>query len=73
MMTSRERVECALNHKQPDMMPLSIGSTSNDQYTKVALQRYAERYNIGPYDDTVTWQTVQTVATPEQIQKELLL
>ena len=70
MMTSRERVECALNHKQPDMMPLSIGSTSNDQYTKVALQRYAERYNIGPYDDTVTWQTVQTVATPEQIQKE---
>ena len=67
-LTSRQRVIAAMNHKQPDLVPLSIGSSSNDQFTRVALQNYAREYPIGDYDEIVTWKTVQTVITPPQIQ-----
>ena len=68
-MTSRERVIATLNHQQPDMVPLSIGSSSNDQFTRVALQKFAKAFNIGPYEEIVTWRTVQTVVTPPQVQE----
>jgi uroporphyrinogen decarboxylase len=68
-MTSRERVIATLNHQQPDMLPLSIGSSSNDQFTRIALQKFAKAYNIGPYEEKVTWKTVQTVVTPPQVQE----
>ena len=67
-LTSRQRVMAALNHKQPDLVPLSIGSSSNDQFTRVALQNYTKEYPIGEYEEIVTWRTVQTVITPPQIQ-----
>ncbi len=66
-MTSRQRVLAALNHRQPDKAPLSIGSTSNDCFTRMALRKYAAHLGIGAYEEVVTWQTVQTVITPPQI------
>ena len=66
-MTSRERVLAAVNLTEPDMVPLSIASTSNDCFTKMALRKYARHLGIGEYEEVVTWQTVQTVITPPQI------
>lgn len=67
-MNSRERVEKALDLKKPDMVPLSIGSTSNDCFTKEALRKYAKYSNLAPYEEIVTWVTVQTVLTPLELQ-----
>lgn len=39
MMTSRERVEAALNHRQPDRVPLDLGSTAVTGITASALYR----------------------------------
>jgi len=69
-MTGRERVLAAINHREPDKVPLSIGSTSNDCFTKVALRRFAEHIGLGEYEETVTWKAIQTVKTPEKIQLE---
>jgi uroporphyrinogen decarboxylase len=66
-MTPRERVLAAVNRTEPDLVPLSIASTSNDCFTKVALRNYARHLGIGEYEEVVTWQTVQTVITPPQI------
>ena len=66
-MTSRQRVLAAIDRTQPDKVPLSIGSTSNDCFTKMALRKYAAHLGIGAYEEVVTWQTVQTVITPPQI------
>jgi uroporphyrinogen decarboxylase len=66
-MTSRERVLAAVNLREPDAVPLSIASTSNDCFTKVALRKYAAHVGLGPYEEVVTWQTVQTVITPEEL------
>jgi len=64
-MNCRQRVKAALNHSQPDMVPISAGSTSNDCFTRVALKKYSQFINLGEYDETVTWKAMQTVATPE--------
>jgi uroporphyrinogen decarboxylase len=66
-MTSRERVLAAVNLREPDAVPLSIASTSNDCFTRLALRKYAAHIGLGPYDEVVTWQTVQTVITPEEL------
>jgi len=66
-MNSRERVQRALELKQPDMVPLSIGSTSNDCFTKMALRKFAKYLNLLPYEEIVTWVTVQTVITPAEL------
>jgi uroporphyrinogen decarboxylase len=66
-MTSRERVAAAINLKEPDMVPLSIASTSNDCFTKMALRKFARHLGLGQYPEVVTWQTVQTVITPPEI------
>jgi uroporphyrinogen decarboxylase len=69
-MNSRERVEKTLELKKPDMVPLSIGSTSNDCFTKMALRKYAKYLNLAPYEEIVTWTTVQTVITPVELKEK---
>jgi uroporphyrinogen decarboxylase len=66
-MTSRERVMDAVSLREPDKVPLSIASTSNDCFTKMALRKFARHLNMGEYKEVVTWQTVQTVITPPEI------
>lgn len=42
-MNSRERVLCALNHKEPDMIPIDMGSTENTticQFAYINLREY---------------------------------
>ena len=39
MMTSRERVRCALNHQAPDRVPLDVGSTAVSGIAAAALHR----------------------------------
>ncbi len=66
-MTSRERVVRALGREQPDMVPLSIGSTSNDCFTRKAMKDFAGYAGIEGYSETVTWKATQTVKTPERV------
>lgn len=44
-MTSRERVIMAINHKEPDRVPIDIGSTANN-FTTGLFQKLKEYYNI---------------------------
>jgi len=51
-MNSRQRVMKALNHEEPDMVPVDMGSTENTTLTRIAyinLRRHLgmpeERYN----------------------------
>jgi len=58
-----------LDHRQPDKVPLSIGSTSNDCFTRVAMRNYARYIGFEDYSETVTWKATQTVKTPDHVQR----
>lgn len=45
-MTPRERVLAALNHQEPDRVPLDLGSTNCTGITKVAYERLKEHLGI---------------------------
>ena len=46
MMTSRERVLCALNHQEPDRVPLDMGSTSVTGIMASSLHRLREALGL---------------------------
>lgn len=68
-MTSRERVKAALNHKQPDKTPISIGATIVDGFTKVAKGNYEKYLGLEVTPDEITHKPMGTVKTPENITK----
>gem|GEM_PF-2795530 len=45
-MTSRERVRKALNHEQPDRVPIDLGSTAVTGIAAGALTRLREALNL---------------------------
>jgi len=47
LMNSRERVLKALNHQEPDMIPIDLGSTENTSIARVAYLRLRDYLNMG--------------------------
>ncbi len=66
-MTSRERVKAALNHKQPDKVPVSLGAHICDAFTKFAKDNYEEYLGLEKTPHLITHKAMGTVATPENI------
>lgn len=48
MLTSRERVARALNHQQPDRVPLDLGATAVSGIAASALHRLRQAYSLEP-------------------------
>ena len=64
-MTSRQRVEITLNHKEPDRIPIDVGSTevtSINIYTYKALREYWQTEE----KEIKTGSIVQQLAIPHE-------
>jgi uroporphyrinogen decarboxylase len=59
-MTSRERVLCALNHKEPDRVPLDLGAGHACKFTKYFYVKILEYFDIKE-------DTVEVCHTPYQL------
>lgn len=68
-MNSRERVFTSFAHLPPDKVPMSVGSTSNDTFTKESLKRYTKYLNIADYKENVINKICGAVETPLLIQE----
>ncbi|MDP3063036.1 MAG: methyltransferase, partial [Chloroflexota bacterium] len=64
-MKSRERVWKALNHQEPDRVPLDSGSTTNTSIHAVAYNRLKRRLGIAG-GQTLVYDLIQGLAAPEQ-------
>jgi uroporphyrinogen decarboxylase len=67
-MTSRERVRCALNHKEPDKIPFSLGSNIVDGFTKFAADNFETFLGLPHEDCIITHKPMGTVVTPGAVQ-----
>ena len=47
-MNSRERVRAALNHQEPDMIPIDMGSTENTSLCRIAYINLRQFLNMPP-------------------------
>lgn len=66
-MNSRERVYAALNHKTPDRVPISIGTSIVDGFAKFAKDSYEKHLHLEPTPNEITHKPMGTVATPSKI------
>jgi uroporphyrinogen decarboxylase len=63
-MTSRERVLAAITHREPDRVPIDLGSTPSSGISAIAYARLAE--HVGHTDAKVrVYDVVQELAQPE--------
>jgi len=67
IMTSRDRVRLALNHKSADMVPISLGTNIVDGFTKSAKNNYERYLGLESSSDVLTHKAMGTVATPAKI------
>jgi uroporphyrinogen decarboxylase len=61
-MTSRERVLAAINHKEPDRVPIDLGATPSSGISAIAHARLIE--TLGWDDKTLIYDVVQQLAQP---------
>lgn len=66
-MTSRERVRTAINHKQPDKVPISLGTSIVDGFTKFAKDNYEKYLGHKLTPHVLTHKVMGTVTTPPKI------
>ena len=66
-MNSRERVNLAINHKQPDKVPISLGAHICDSFTKHAKDNYESYLKLDVTTHVVTHKAMGSVATPAKI------
>ncbi|MBT4485394.1 MAG: methyltransferase, partial [Candidatus Latescibacteria bacterium] len=52
-MTSRERIQAAINHRQPDRVPVDFGGTFETSIAASALYYLRKAYGLGGKDDRV--------------------
>lgn len=64
-MTSRENVIAAINHKQPDKVPVDIGSTPSSGISAIAYGNLTKHMGINK-SKTLVYDVVQELAEPEQ-------
>ena len=69
VMNSRERVLAALSHKEPDKVPISIGTTVVDAFTKFAKDDFERFLNLEVTPHILTHKVMGTVVTPDSISK----
>jgi len=70
-MTGRERVLCALDHKEPDGCPISFGSSICDGMTRAAKEAFDEYMGYKPAEVTTRHFVMGMVDTPSQITRRL--
>ncbi len=70
-MTSRERILSAINHKQPDKVPVDIGATPSSGISMVAYQNLVKHLGIRNQKNKV-YDVIQEVTQPEQEILDLL-
>ena len=64
-MTSRERVLCTLDHKEPDRLPVDFGSTPSSTFSAIAYNNF-KRYLGETAGHTRVYDTIQQVVLPER-------
>ncbi len=67
-MNSRERLQTALNHREPDKVPLDLGGNQTGIH-RIAYQKVLDR--LGIQEDVVVMDIVQQLATPSEQVLEL--
>ncbi|MEI8038529.1 MAG: uroporphyrinogen decarboxylase family protein [Verrucomicrobiota bacterium] len=63
-MTSRERILAAINHQEPDRVPLDMGATPSSGISAIAYGNLTRHLNI-PGSKTRVYDVVQQLAQPE--------
>ena len=63
-MTSRERILAAINHREPDRVPVDFGATPSSGFSVVAYQNLI-KYLDKPHLKTHVYDVIQEVAQPE--------
>jgi len=64
-MTSRERVLAAINHQEPDRVPIDLGGMRSTGIMAIAYNRLKERLEMGG-DTAHVYDVVQQLAQPEE-------
>ncbi len=64
-MTSRENVMAAINHKEPDKVPVDIGSTPSSGISAIAYGNLTKKLGLNQ-SKTLVYDVVQELAEPEQ-------
>ena len=64
-MTSRERVLCAIAHREPDRVPVDLGGMRSTGIMAIAYNRL-KRYWGMEGGETLVYDVVQQLAQPEQ-------
>jgi uroporphyrinogen decarboxylase len=70
-MDNFQRVAATLSHKQPDKIPVSIGTMMVDGMSRYALNNYEEYKGMPTDDPIITSRAMQTAAIPEWILEDL--
>lgn len=70
-MTSRERVIAAINHRQPDKVPVDIGAAHNTGISACALARVREALGL-PKKDIPIYETMQMLGEVDDDVRRLL-
>jgi len=68
-MTSRERVMLALNHEEPDKVPLDLGGTICTTITRIANNKLKEYLGVKCEEEEITNPLMDTVVPCEEILK----
>ncbi|MCX5907577.1 MAG: hypothetical protein NTY64_10420, partial [Deltaproteobacteria bacterium] len=69
-MTHRERVLAAINHRQPDKVPIDLGSTVDSSIVAGGYLRLAKYFGVTPKVE-ITHRMMQTVNVDEKVLKSL--
>ena len=69
-MNSRERVRMTLNHKQPDKIPVSLGSSIVDEFTKFAKDNFEKYLGLEAIPHVIIHKPMGTVVTSEAIMEK---
>lgn len=64
-MTHRQRVMAAINHTEPDRVPLDLGSTSCSSIHRVAYRNLVNYLNMKPGDEVI-WDKMQQIVLPDE-------
>lgn len=64
-MTSRERVECALRHEEPDRVPVDLGAMRSTGIMALAYHRWKAHLGLRG-GETRVYDVIQQLAQPEQ-------
>ncbi|MCA9414138.1 MAG: methyltransferase, partial [Candidatus Omnitrophica bacterium] len=63
-MNSRERVEIAIQHREPDQIPVDLGATPSSGISAIAYSNLKKNLGVGA-GRTRVYDVVQQLAQPE--------